>query len=276
MLVACMAFSSIPLPEHPRPDWERKDWINLNGQWDFRFSDEKEFSKKILVPFGWGSKLSGVKDEGDSAIYRRKVTIPQSWKGKRIFIVIGASDHDTTVSFDGWELGKHVGGYTPFEFELTDKVTFNKEQELEIFVWDPSDQVAREGHYLYGKQGYGNARGIWQTVYLEARGENYADFATFIPSIKDGTVTANIFLGVPAKKKLDCSLLIDGKSHKFEIPRSQMSSSQIIKLENPKLWELDNPHLIKALVSPIRDMVTLTGQPLLKPVSLKLLAIQVL
>ncbi len=254
-LIAGMAFSAIPLPEHPRPDWERKDWINLNGQWDFRFSNEKEFTKKILVPFGWGTKLSGVKDEGDTGIYRRKVNIPESWKGKRIFIVIGASDHDTTVSFAGSELGKYVGGYTPFEFELTDKVDFGKDQDLEISVWDPPNEEARQGHYLYGKQGYGNARGIWQTVYLEARGENYADFATFIPSIKDSTVTANIFLGVPAKKKLPCSLVIDGKTHSFEIEPGQMSSSQIIKLENPKLWDLDNPYLYNTVLTIDNDVV---------------------
>ncbi|NBR57417.1 MAG: beta-glucuronidase, partial [Chitinophagia bacterium] len=28
---------TIPLPEHPRPDFERANWINLNGQWDFEF-----------------------------------------------------------------------------------------------------------------------------------------------------------------------------------------------------------------------------------------------
>ena len=49
----------IPLPEHPRPDWERVQWVNLNGQWDFGF-ERGLYDKKITVPFGWGSALSGV------------------------------------------------------------------------------------------------------------------------------------------------------------------------------------------------------------------------
>jgi beta-galactosidase/beta-glucuronidase len=115
------AFAGIPLPEHPRPDWERAEWENLNGEWDFGFAPDR-LDKRILVPFGWGSPLSGVKDEGDTGYYRRDVVVPESWKGKRVFLVIGASDHDTTVAFAGKELGTYVGGYVPFEFELTDLV----------------------------------------------------------------------------------------------------------------------------------------------------------
>lgn len=48
------AFAGIPLPEHPRPDWERGEWMNLNGEWDFGFAPDK-MDRRILVPFGWGS-----------------------------------------------------------------------------------------------------------------------------------------------------------------------------------------------------------------------------
>ena len=59
LFTATTSFAGIPLPEHPRPDWERSQWVNLNGQWDFGF-DKGVYDKKILVPFGWGCKLSGV------------------------------------------------------------------------------------------------------------------------------------------------------------------------------------------------------------------------
>ena len=102
----------IPLPEHPRPDFERDQWVNLNGQWEFEFDsldkglDEKWFetknlSDKITVPFPWGSALSGVKDEADIAWYRKAITVPISWEGSRTFITIGASDWETQVWLDG-------------------------------------------------------------------------------------------------------------------------------------------------------------------------------
>src|SRR5258708_22915304 len=28
---------TVPLPEHPRPDFERAEWVNLNGRWEFAF-----------------------------------------------------------------------------------------------------------------------------------------------------------------------------------------------------------------------------------------------
>src|SRR5262249_40960289 len=76
--VACG--QSIPLPEHPRPDFRRERWQNLNGTWDFAFDSldvgiEKKwfnapsFTDHILVPFPWGSNLSGVKDLADIAWY---------------------------------------------------------------------------------------------------------------------------------------------------------------------------------------------------------------
>ena len=83
----------IPLPEHPRPDFQRADWQNLNGPWHFRFdkenSGEKEkwfegkadaplstaFPLTITVPFPWGSKLSGVGNEADIGWYARTVRI---------------------------------------------------------------------------------------------------------------------------------------------------------------------------------------------------------
>ena len=72
-------FSSenIPLPEHPRPDFQRQQWLNLNGPWQFRFDKENvgqeqqwfkagtEFPDTIMVPFSWGSKLSGIEDKAD-------------------------------------------------------------------------------------------------------------------------------------------------------------------------------------------------------------------
>lgn len=247
--------AAIPLPEHPRPDWERKDWINLNGRWDFRFDTEREYSHKILVPFGWGSGLSGVENKGDIGWYRRNLNIPTSWKGKRVFLVIGASDHDTTVNFAGRNLGTHVGGYVPFEFELTEMVKHGENQPLEIKVWDPSDEISREGYYLYGKQGYGNARGIWQTVYLEARGETYADSVRFIPDIKSGSVTANVIMPSPVTKDVKASIEVNGQKCDFTVSKGAIAATAVIKLNNPRLWELDDPYLYDAKVTVGDDSV---------------------
>lgn len=249
-----MTFSNnMPLPEHPRPDFERAEWSNLNGEWQFEFdadnsglenrwfSGDKAFTQTINVPFPWGSPLSGVKDEAKIAWYRRPVTVPSEWKGKRVFIVVGASDWQTTGWLDGLEVGQYRGGYTPFEFELTNLVKWGSEQTLTLRVDDTEHPFK-----LFGKQGYGNARGIWQTVYLEARPAVYLKNVHFYPDIDQSLVKVRASLsekapgdgfleinfktgGVPPQR---CAFQKDGQEIEF-----------VINIADQYLWSLDDPFL---------------------------------
>jgi hypothetical protein len=244
----------IPLPEHPRPDFMRPQWENLNGTWEFEFDDSDrgiqegwaagrvEFGKNIMVPFPWGSRLSGVEDGADIGWYRRTISINEDWEGQRIFLTIGASDWETTVWLDGKLLGTHRGGYVPFSFELSEMARFGKEQELVIRVDD-----ARRDFTLYGKQGYGNVRGIWQTIYLEARGKEYLETLHFTPDIDQQKVTITACLPELYQNELPFEYTIstpEGSitgSHTF--PARTDKESFDVAIPDPRLWELDDPYL---------------------------------
>ena len=247
---------SIPLPEHPRPDFERADWINLNGQWAFTFNNEAAASvlagadlaamdQRIVVPFPWGSKLSEVEDKGDIGWYGREITVPKSWKGKRVFLVVGASDWDTRVWLDGNEIGRHQGGYVPFECELKD-VRFGEAQKLVI----KADDTASDAH-LYGKQGYGNARGIWQTVYLEARGENYIKTLHFTPDIDNSSVRVDVALAAPAAQGESFKLAFKtgGQDTFTSDLGGKDKASFTIPIKDQRLWDLDDPFLYEVTAS---------------------------
>jgi hypothetical protein len=128
------------------------------------------------VPFSWGAPLSGVADSADIGWYGRSITAPEAWRGRRVFLVFGASDWFTTAWLDGKQLGTHQGGYTPFAFELTSFIRAGSEQRLVVRVDDTQHPFKLEG-----KQGYGKARGMWQTVYLEARGTDPLESVHFTP-----------------------------------------------------------------------------------------------
>ena len=205
LCLAAQTESAIPLPENPRPDFERADWLNLNGQWQFHFDKENageaanwsagktEFPDRITVPFSWGCKLSGLENKADIAWYQRSIKVPESWKGKRVFLVVGACDWLTKGWLDGQALGEHQGGYTPFEFELTPDVKWGDEQQVVLRVDDTAHDFK-----LYGKQGYGDAKGIWQTIYLEARPAVYIKSLHYLPDIDSGKVTVRAQLSDPA------------------------------------------------------------------------------
>jgi len=159
--------SPIPLPEHPRPDFERAAWLNLNGHWRFAFDSADAGvgagwtrgtlpgTQRILVPFSWGAPFSGVADSASIGWYARSITIPEAWRGRRVFLVFGASDWRTEAWLDGQPLGSHQGGYTPFSLELTSRLQAGRPQALAVRVDDTPHPFKLEG-----KQGYGAAHGM--------------------------------------------------------------------------------------------------------------------
>ncbi len=257
---------AIPLPEHPRPDFEREYWLNLNGTWDFEFdsldrgvpekwfSSKKSFSKKITVPFPWGCELSGVKDEADIAWYRRSIQIPKDWdRNKKVFLTIGASDWETTVWVDDQWVGSHQGGYMPFSFELPSAYSVNQNHVLTVRVDDK-----RRSFTLYGKQGYGNARGIWQTVYLESKGAQSIEAIRCIPDIDQNKV--KIQIDVPSKgadQTIQVTLITPDRNYVEKInPKLNNIQHEIeFTLSNPRLWSLEDPYLYNIIVETKDDKV---------------------
>lgn len=246
---------NIPLPEHPRPDFYRADWINLNGPWQFRFDKENvgqeqswfrtrsDFPNTIMVPFPWGSKLSGVADQADVAWYRRSIVVPPFWQGARVFLVIGASDWTTTAWLDGNLLGEHRGGYTPFEFELTKYVTPGRHHNLVIRVDDTPHKFKLEG-----KQGYGPARGIWQTVYLEARPAVAFQTLHFLPDIDQSKVTVVAEFDKPVGN--DAQVQIQFRTSEMAGPvlsqpleKGATKARFDLRIPNQRLWTLEDPFL---------------------------------
>lgn len=247
------AADSVPLPEHPRPDFQREAWRNLNGTWRFQLDPEDRgvsrgwaasglpSSQSIRVPFSWAAPLSGVR--GDTAVgwYERRVEVPAAWRGQRVFLVIGASDWRTTAWLDGKELGTHEGGYTPFEFELTKVLQPGSSGRLVIRV----DDAARD-FKLEGKQGYGNVRGIWQTPYLEARGTTPLRSVHFTPDVDGGRVRVTARLLEKAPSDLTLALRFRNAplpAVSRRIPRGTDSVSFDVPLPDAHLWTLDDPFL---------------------------------
>ncbi|MBK9510573.1 MAG: hypothetical protein IPO04_14475 [Cytophagaceae bacterium] len=83
----------IPLPEHPRPDFERSEWLNLNGQWAFEFDSlnigltqnwgrHMQIFENINVPFP-GFQALRRERQADMARYQKEITVPAAWTGKR-------------------------------------------------------------------------------------------------------------------------------------------------------------------------------------------------
>lgn len=255
------ADSSIPRPEYPRPDFIRSEWLNLNGEWDFALdlSDSGEerglpqgegFDRKIIVPFAPESPLSGIgfKDFIAAAWYKRTLTVPESWKGRRIVLNFEAADYQTTVWINGKKVGEHFGGYTPFSFDLTDYL----DRQENILVVRCRDEV-RSGKQPAGKQSeqyhsygcmYRRTTGIWQTVWLEPVAPIRIEAYRVYPDIDNNQVLINVFLNdSPTEGQLILSITDKGKVIFKESRKASRMVAFEVKLKNPRLWEIRKPYL---------------------------------
>ncbi len=192
--------------EHPKPQMQRENWQNLNGEWDFAFDFgcsgvEREFYKrdgldqKIQVPFCPESDLSGIgyKDFIPAVWYQKKVNLTAQQLQGTVRLHFGAVDYTCRLWVNGQEAGRHSGGYVSFCFDIT-KYTKEGENVLTLYAQDDT----RSGRQCKGKQSglfhshgcdYTRTTGIWQTVWLEFVPKSYLEKIYYYPNIADSSLT---------------------------------------------------------------------------------------
>ena len=252
----------IPRPEYPRPQFERTDWVNLNGQWTFEmdfgssgeqrgWTNTKGLSKKITVPFCPESELSGIgyTDFIPCVWYQRNINIPAEWNGKKILLHFGAADYETKVYLDGKMVGEHKGAGSSFNFDITAYVKAGQQANLVVRVYDN----LRGGMQPGGKQctalysagcSYTRVTGIWQTVWMEAVNEQALKNVFAIPDIdQQQLVVRPEFYNEGNNNTLTVEVK-DGK--KTVAKRTSQASNQstiVLPIKNAHLWSPEDPYL---------------------------------
>src|SRR5690554_3722953 len=239
---------------HPNPIQSRENYQILNGKWEFIYKNIKDYTDEdivsmkklpsvIEVPFTLESKSSGINNLGnhEKVAYAKNFKITE--QNKKVYLIFNGVDYESRIYINGVYIQSHIGGYTPIEVDLS-QIKLKSENRIVIIVEDSLNRGIMRGKQRWEEKNhecwYNTTIGIWKTVYLEYRGFNEIRDLIVTPNI-DGTVlmngkvtqASNYILKVFKEDKLIYE--IDGKvENNFEIQ---------FKLDNPKLWDFNNPHL---------------------------------
>lgn len=192
--------------EHPKPQMQRADWQNLNGEWDFafdfgrsgvdrRFYERDGLDRKIQVPFCPESELSGIgyKDFIPAVWYQKKVELTAGQLKGIVRLHFGAVDYECHLWVNGQKAGSHKGGYVSFSFDIT-QCAREGENVLTLYVADDNRSGAQCkgkqcGNYYSGGCDYTRTTGIWQTVWLEFLPKAHIEKVFYYPNIAEGFLT---------------------------------------------------------------------------------------
>ena len=241
--------------EYPRPQFERSQWKNLNGLWDYAILKShqiqpQKFQGKILVPFSFESSLSGVGkniNPNDKMWYRRSFKLPKNWSGKDVVIHFEAVDYKCALWVNDILVGTHKGGFDRFSFNITPYLKSSGSQKVVLAVEDATNfssqprgkqQINASGIY------YTPVSGIWQTVWLEAvSSESYLKQVKTTTDIDKSTVSIIPMTNVSLVKRYKVAVNIFFDEKKVASGITNPNKPLNLKIDNAQLWSPEHPHL---------------------------------
>ena len=243
----------MPLSEYPRPQLRRDSYLCLNGEWECAIRDRKDIppvvDEKIIVPFSPETELSGlnkmVKPE-DWLFYRKQFSLEKGFVKDKVLLHFTAVDQIAEVYLNGQYVGKHIGGYLPFEFDI--KPFLHENNDLVVIVKDYSDT----SYYSRGKQRikrggiwYTPQSGIYMPVWMESVSKDYIQDIKIVPNLDKSEVSIKVISNASR-----ATIKIQNK--KYEVRTNRPTS---FKVDKPHPWSPEDPYLYNLEISTNSDTV---------------------
>ena len=267
---------------------ESRSVLDLSGIWDFRLDNgagfaEKWYEKplpdalKMPVPASYNDLKEDVdfRDHCGYVFYQKRFSFPKNlFKHQRIVLRCEAVTHFARVYLNGIEIGNHLGGFLPFEFEIgkelrTDNLlTIAVDNRIDYHtlpvgnledVWGSRGKNKIQKKANYPNFAFFNYCGITRPVKLLVMPESYIDDITLVPEVEltgDGKGNAIIRYSIDTCGEDDCCL-VEILDREGKCVGSSEGKSGEIHLENATLWQPLKPWLYRVKVRFGKDVYEL-------------------
>jgi len=220
--------------------------VDLPHDWaiELPFQNDPALGSKGFYPLGRSYPATSV------GWYRRIFELPAADAGKRITLEFDAAYREATVVFNGFYIGRHIGGYDPFSYDVTAFAAPGGRNVLTVRV----DATESDGWFYEGA-------GIYRHVWLvKTNPVHVKKWGTFVQSeVKPGEATVKIRTevenhGKGAQDARVTSTIFDpaGKAvGKVSAPaasiaeRGEHAYEQQVVVRAPALWSLEQRNLYK-------------------------------
>lgn len=241
------------LPDYPRPQMARVNWLNLNGVWDYHGRSARDrlsappapgtYSEQVLVPYPVESALSGIQRHDDEIWYRRSVHVPDGWRDQRVILNFGAVDQIASVWVNNQLVAHHEGGFTAFSADITPALRWTGAEEIVVQAQDRNEA----GPFAVGKQRnrpsglfYTGASGIWQSVWLEPVAPAHIEKLDITTDLTSLTVTPRT-AGTQDQRAV--VFVAEHPGHVVAIASGEPGKPIRVPIPKPRLWSPDAPYL---------------------------------
>lgn len=234
--------------------------VSLNGTWHFLASNnisENEILNAdynswntLEVPGNWDTQNEYTHYVG-KGYYQKNIKVLDNWKGKQIRVKFDAVYETSKVWLNGKLLGTHKGGYTPFEFNITNQVNFEGENSLLVMAdntfkrgaWWAWGGISRNVSLFTND----DVRLVWQHISAIPNFEKgIVDFKIEYKIENNGDTESEINIVSNIEDKSGENWLT--KTHSLKASANKITKTAIQfteDLENVDLWHFDHPNLYK-------------------------------
>ena len=229
----------------------------LDGIWKFWPDPDYTFSfdnlpqsqaAQMPVPSAWQSQ-EAYRNYVGVAWYQIDFNISQSCASEQsIWLIFGAVEDRAEVWINGNFVGEHIGGYLPFELEIS-RFVHPGGNEITVRVEDAAENFEETPH---GKQSwYGYLSGIWQSVYLEQRPHLHFQGVKISPQVHNVQITTTFNDALPLGYHLSCRVM-DPLGDEVLHASVQTSHFQLV-IDKPILWDVNSPNLYRLCLSMVNE-----------------------